>query len=317
MCMITYLPADVEVPEEEILNGASWNDDGHGWAVAAETGVLLTGRYMAADVAMETFKATRAAFPHAPAMFHSRYATHGTISLPNVHPFMVGKFAAVAHNGILPGKFQPAGNEAMSDTAIMANYWLAGRAQVSGIWTRKERKRIANIIGKGNKLCILSVSPFLPEPRAYLVNAQQGYWDNLTGAWFSAHDYQYGLKSAAKGSGRFGYGNWWDEDDWKGTTGTGYASIPKPVTYGACPNCNTSSEIDSASGVCLYCDFCLDCLSMLRECQCGYPEGLILTADEAKGLGEAIENPTMDEIEIVLTEMDGKPFSTPNKGKRS
>lgn len=315
MCNITYLPSGVPVPEIEIRNAASWNDDGHGWAIAAETGVLLTSRHMDVDSAMETFKATRKAFPNSPAMFHSRWATHGTVTLDNVHPFTVGKYAAVAHNGILPSKFQPQKGSAvehMSDTAIMARYWLAGRAQTAGIWTRRERRRIANIIGKGNKLCILSVSPYLPEPKGYLVNAEQGTWDKYTGAWFSSDSYLYAWtpkKYQSRGGWLWGS----DYDEWDSFT-----SSPKTGAPDKCPNCKTSQGIDLGSGVCLHCDFCLDCLFPLRECMCHYPESqrpeeqhdwrtcnedMCAKCSAAVLIGETVEDDNTPEIEVRISEL--------------
>lgn len=263
MCMITYLPANVAVPYAEILQGSTYNDDGHGWAIAAEIGVMLSGHYLDATTALETFRLTREAFPNAPAMFHSRFATHGTVSLANVHPFTVGKYAAVAHNGILPTKFQPSvKGDTRSDTAIMAEAWLAGRSQTSGIWTRRERQRIGRIIGAGNKLCILSVSPWLDKPKGYLVNAAQGNWHR--GAWFSNHDWE-ARYSRHVGKGLVS-GAWWDDDD---LTLTARRSLQNAKDLGACPVCKSDADIDATANMCLYCDTCLDCYQYTRACTCG------------------------------------------------
>jgi hypothetical protein len=299
MCNITYLKPGIEVPTIEIENAASWNDDGHGWAIAAEMGVMLTGRYMDIGTALDTFNLTRKAFPNTHAMFHSRWATHGTVGLSNVHPFSVGKFAAVAHNGILPGKFQPTKGETKSDTAIMAHYWLAGRAQQSGIWTRKERQRIANIIGKGNKLCILSVSPFLPEPKAYLINSSQGTWDHSTGAWFSSDSYTSAYSRRSNGGWLWDYGT--DDDEWVKNEHTGVWSrkTSKPADK-SCPLCHGSAEhVDRISNVCGRCDSCLDCMEPLRGCMCYYPQEKL--AETAHGDEEEMT----DAVSIVMSELGG------------
>lgn len=317
MCNIAYMPAGIEAPEAEIQNAATWNQDGHGWAIAAEHGVMLTGRYLDADQAIATFVATRKAFPNAPALFHSRLATHGTVSTDNVHPFEVGRYAAVAHNGILPSKFHPVKgkNDHMSDTAIMARYWLAGRAQTSGVWTRKERQRIGRIIGKGNKLVILSVSPFLPEPKGYLVNGGQGQWDSITGAWFSNGDYKYAWTPQTS---KFGRGGWlWDGDDYGVGEHMGTAWT-KAKDVDRCPNCGHSEQLDIHSGVCLYCDFCLDCLFELRNCMCHYPGESIVDGHDidqceethcAKCSASAFEqaNAAINaEIEVQVSELGGE-----------
>jgi glutamine amidotransferase len=278
MCNITYLKPGIEVPEDGIANATTWNDDGHGWGIAVDHGQMLTGHYMQADEALDTFIAARRNYPDTHAVFHSRLATHGTVTLENVHPFPVGRFAVVAHNGILPGKFQPNPefHGERSDTAVLADFWLAGRSQISGVWTRRERKRIARIIGTGNKLCILSVSPYLPEPRAYLINGEQGYWDDKTGAWFSSTSYK--SQWTPRKSGWSGGWDWdWNDADyeWQKDEHTGVwrrvrnDAEAKTTVY--CPLCNHYEGVDEVSNVCLYCDSCLDCFSALRNCQCGYP----------------------------------------------
>lgn len=310
MCNITYLKPGIDVPVSEIENAASWNDDGHGWAIAAERGVMLTGRYMDVETALDTFKLTRAAFPNTHAMFHSRWATHGTVSLSNVHPFSVGKYAAVAHNGILPGKFQPnkgSKDEHMSDTAIMSAYWLAGRAQMSGVWTRKERRRIAGIIGTGNKLCILSVSPFLPEPTAYLINGGQGTWDSATGAWFSSDSY----KSLWSPTKSYRTGGWlWDYDDEWGDwvkdehTGVWSRKIKDNVM---CPVCHSSEGIDAQSSVCLRCDSCIECFATLRDCDCfPYPESKLRETHGMNDDAGDIVSEDSNVVQLALKAMDAE-----------
>lgn len=271
MCMITYVPVGIPVPSDGIYRGGTFNDDGHGWAVAADTGVMLIGRFMSLDAALDTFEVTRNQYPEAPALFHSRWATHGVTDVRNVHPFHVGKYSVVAHNGILPQKFHPTKDDLRSDTAILASEFLPGRAQVSGVYTRKARRSIGRIIGTGNKLCILSVSPFLERPRAYLVNSGQGVWDKETGAWFSNHDFE-GRKWNRHALGT--YSGWWDDVTPNRTKGDDDATVigTKAVElFGSrvCPVCHTNENI--ANGFCLACAFCLDCGEATDNCSCYVP----------------------------------------------
>lgn len=282
MCMITYLPAGIDVPYDGIANGATWNDDGHGWAVAAEPGVMLTGHYMDSGAALDTFDITRRAFPNAPALFHSRFATHGSRGLVNVHPFKVGKYSVVAHNGILPNKFHPQGTDSRSDTAILAGEWL--QSQTQGMWTRKERKRIGRVIGDGNKLCILSVSPWLSEPKGVLVNANKGYW--IDGAWFSNLDCTYDYRTS-----RYGKYSWDDDATVIGTKALGKWSdgFHGRTVPGECPFCESNSNVDISVNTCLKCDVCLDCLEMTRVCMCWSPESARKESESTQGKGWVME----------------------------
>lgn len=275
MCMITFLPPHVKVPMAGIANGGTWNDDGHGWAIAAGPGHMLVGKSMDLEVALEDFRRMREDYPAAPALFHSRWATHGVKDVSNVHPFYVaGKQHAgnvvVAHNGVLPATFHPKGKDTRSDTRIMADEWLG--VQTKGTWTRKERKRIGNLIGIGNKLAILSVDPALDRPKGYLVNADRGEWSK--GAWFSNGDYQYS----------------WVRGRYAGSRGTGWQSSSIGITRDnsmfnserayesryswmddECPFCFSTGHIDHGAGVCTFCNTCLDCFEPLVECYCFTP----------------------------------------------
>lgn len=293
MCMITYLAPGVEVPVAGIRNGASWNDDGHGWAIAAEPGVMLRERYMDAETALSTFVASRAAYPDAPALFHSRWATHGTTNVANVHPFPVGGMGSdvvVAHNGILPKTFHPLQGDKRSDTRIMADEWLASMTR--GGFSRRERKRIGQAIGTGNKLAILSVSPALDKPRGFLVNGHLGVHMN-NGVWYSNRDYLYYWTPKEKyswigggytgGTGKTGNGY-----STSGSVNVNYVSTITDTSEthsfedsrktnrsewalreDECPWC-FSYNVDLQNNVCRVCDTCLDCMVPLMDCMCRY-----------------------------------------------
>jgi hypothetical protein len=279
MCMITYLPANVKVPVSGIYNGGTWNDDGHGWAIAAEIGYMPTGHYMDLETALETFLVMREQYPASPALFHSRWATHGSKGIKNVHPFYVGgkefgKNVVVAHNGILPTAFHPTKKDTRSDTAILAQEWLG--MQTRGTWTRKERARIGAMIGGGNKLAILSVAEHLAKPKGYLVNADRGEW--VRGAWFSNGDHQSNWSRGRYLGSTTGKGTGWASHAYgKGVKRTGSVITEDSSmfrgrgVYSAtdeCPWCYSVGHVDLASNCCDWCDTCLDCIEPIRDCMC-------------------------------------------------
>lgn len=272
MCMITYVPRGVEVPTREILNGATWNDMGHGWAVIADTGLILTGRFWDAEAAVETFNATRKEYMEYPAVFHSRLATHGAVSLHNVHPFPVGKFAVVAHNGILPTKFQPVTTDTRSDTAILAEEFLPGWSEITGVWSRRQRRRIGRIIG-ANKLVILSSSPFLKEPRGWIINESMGRW--AKGCWFSNTDYKSDWYSERRYNS--GYSGWWNDGDDYAVIGRKAIDSARSFTDDdECVVCYAKGGIDAAGDICTYCESCQSCGLPTNDgsCMCYRPESM-------------------------------------------
>jgi hypothetical protein len=289
MCMITYVPANVEIPEYGIENGAFINDDGHGWAIAADIGCMLTGRYMDFDQAMTSFKIARKAYPQAPALFHSRWATHGVKGPRNVHPFQLGKYAVVAHNGVLPVAFHPEKDDPRSDTAIMAEDWLNYQSK-GGRWTRNERRRIGMAIGGGNKLCILSVSPRFDKPRGFLVNQAYGEWRD--GAWFSNDGFRGWSRRYSGGTRYSSFDDYWDSKSsaygtgWTGSTspkGEADDSEPLPLLESTskelehvkneCRFCGALDRVDTEFQFCTICLTCQDCELVIggdNPCLCNY-----------------------------------------------
>ena len=108
MCLLTFLPPDVQPDLSALINGAAVNDDGHGFAVVTH-GRLLVQHGMHAEAMIAAFAAARRAHPQGPALFHSRLGTHGARTVANCHPFPVGgdDRTVIAHNGVLPAAVQP------------------------------------------------------------------------------------------------------------------------------------------------------------------------------------------------------------------
>lgn len=296
MCMITYLPSGIAVPRDEIENGGTWNDDGHGWAIAAELGNMIVGKSMSLTEALEQFTEARERHPYAPALFHSRWATHGSKTTANVHPFPVTADSVLAHNGVMPSAFHPDKDDDRSDTRVFAD--LLGR-DTDGLFSKRYRKRIGAMIGSGNKLVILSVNPRFLAPKGWIINENRGEWDRATGAWFSNGDYyarwdrHWTPKSTAIGTGHYlgsassgtvilgsddgsksswgdagnkGYGPW--SEEWR-----------EYVANNECPVCWSYGRVDHKTGFCTFCECCIDCGEAVGDCFCYIPNSAFKGGD--------------------------------------
>jgi hypothetical protein len=186
MCMITVVPAGITPPMVGIKNGGLANDHGHGWAVARGND-LLVGKSMFLEEAMDDYDKALTELGHgALSLFHSRYATHGVRGLYNVHPFYVGKSddTVLAHNGVLPFKYRPDWKDKedqRSDTHFYADIAGALIANGRGIPSLRTAARIAQDVGKNNKLVFLSVRS--GKARIRLINGPQGVHSD--GVWYS------------------------------------------------------------------------------------------------------------------------------------
>lgn len=276
MCILSYLPAGVPVDEDGLFNGGLSNPDGHGWAIADPTSAtMLVGKSLDLVTAIDDFKAARAEHPNGHALFHSRWATHGSITTDNVHPFFVGgsESTVVGHNGVLPRSAHPAKGDDRSDTRLFADEILSTR------YRRLNRDRVrtalSNWIGSGNKLVILTVDPRYRR-NAYLVNEHLGTWDRKTGIWHSNHDfesapwwlYSKGAKGAQKGTqaGKRGtYERWQADVNERIAERWPYTDTAEYGGYEACFYCHGAV---TSGGYCMVCGTCQDCLEPMDDCLC-------------------------------------------------
>lgn len=97
MCLAIYKPADTAPDWNAYQNGFYQNDDSWGFAAVVD-GSLVT------RCGLGKFAEFREAFePYADkqAVIHFRWATHGSKTEPNCHPFLVADDLAVIHNGVI------------------------------------------------------------------------------------------------------------------------------------------------------------------------------------------------------------------------
>jgi len=250
MCILSFLPPGVAVDEDGLLNGGINNPDGHGWAIVTG-GTIVTGKSLDVVEALEGFTAARNQHSEGPALFHSRWATHGRVNLDNAHPFAVGGSArtVVAHNGILPDAAHPDKGDDRSDTRKFADEILPTR------FRRLDRNGVQRALsqwcGKFNKLVILTVDTRYRE-NAYLVNEEAGEWDVSTGIWHSNTDYRDTRGRWSHGTAAY-------------TSET--ALWDNPSLWGEdCLMCGW--EAVDERGYCEVCGFCQDCADHVRDCSC-------------------------------------------------
>ena len=180
MCIMTLMPKGVETPVEGLRNGGLANRDGYGYAIATGDGFKV-GHGFGLEAILAEFAEAREAHGLAPAIFHSRFSTHGSDRVENLHPFVVpasGGDVYLAHNGIMPSRYWPAAGVDKSDTRIYTGAIRPSDLSSRGLPSRRSAARMAADIGTGNKLILLHKSG-----RARIINAEIGEWSG--GCWWS------------------------------------------------------------------------------------------------------------------------------------
>lgn len=245
MCMLTFVPKGVTPDREALLNGASWNTDGHGWAIVGKDRIH-SGRGFDADRVASEFIAARKRH-NGPALFHSRWATHGAVVTENCHPFKVGRDrkTVLAHNGILPKIAQPIKGDARSDTRKFAQDIMP---KLFGELDNAEvRGSLSTWLG-GNKIVVLTANRAYAR-RSYIFGEALGHWDSRI--WYSNSDYRSALPAFTGKGASWRAGSWngrWDSPDAR------------------CEVCD--GVLAGWDEHCLRCESCIFCLTHKDECLC-------------------------------------------------
>ena len=131
MCLIIDKPAGVDVPRDIIASAMEYNPDGVGIMFGGEVKRYLRIKPRKLERILNRLGV--------PAAIHFRWATHGTVTHDNVHPFPVrpgpagAPVAYLMHNGVM-SKYAPPGGKsaAVSDTRYFVSTFLEPLA-ASGI----------------------------------------------------------------------------------------------------------------------------------------------------------------------------------------
>lgn len=259
MCVIMVTLGSA-IPHTDDLQDACWaNPDGCGWAVVTDSG-MTTARRMDASKAIMGYTQTLAHYGERVrySIFHARIATHGTKSVENCHPFVIGDSDAVLfHNGIMSECHLP--GDKRSDTAIMAAHWLPPILPVI------ENTYIQSILGSfafGSKLVIAGPAYDVP----VIINEDDGIWEGDT--WYSNTYFRYEIYTK------------YDDDAWKYTTAKlnqcHWCEQPFPPGQNwcfvckACQECGSIMEVIEGDKrpVCMTCEWCGKCGDWGAWCAC-------------------------------------------------
>jgi glutamine amidotransferase len=197
------------LPKEYIQN--SWDNNYHGAGFAYSDGAKIVVHKQDKDVDSfyKKYAKARKKFPNASFLIHFRISTHGTISLDNLHPFVVGD-VAVIHNGMVDLEGHST-TDKRSDTRYLCEEILAnlpyGWQHSTGV-----HRFMENIAG-WSKFVFLDV-----DNNDYIINEDEGHW--FEGNWYSNNSYKqvnryvdYGGKKVERTSmGYNSYGSSADAD---------------------------------------------------------------------------------------------------------
>ena len=190
MCIIASIPAGSKIDDKTLTQMWNSNPDGGGIAYI-EDGKVKTYKSMKLKKFKNNFFRILDEHGDSDILVHTRIATHGSICIPNVHPFKVmqdGKELddlVFAHNGILPNPFIPPAKLDISDTRYINEVLFNGTDFDTVLDDSRWREMIGDIIGH-NKFVFLSANP-AHKQESYIINAHLGEYDGKV--WYSNSSY--------------------------------------------------------------------------------------------------------------------------------
>lgn len=264
--------------EDSLYQAALNNSDGFGYAIVIGDNIHMH-RGMSATKVIDSFLTMRRAHPEGCAIWHARFATHGSRSKDNCHPFRVGDsgMTFMAHNGILP--FQPDAGDKHSDTRLFADEILPGLVAVGALDSQRGLRSIEAMIGT-DKMAVLTVDPAMAD-NLYILNDHKGHWAPKdaedAGVWYSNYSYMtrstYQSADGTTWTSKNGVIVPFDGPKVSQLTEQEQADIDEWwARHAACVLCqNAMDELDD---VCPFCDTCRWCEGDVKECTCSHSQDL-------------------------------------------
>lgn len=226
MCVICHVPANETLTEDRLNRLWDTNPHGGGLAYVSRRNNIVVEKTMDKDEFKEKVNRVQSFSHRADLLLHMRIATHGSVSIPNVHPFRVNtdigrEDLVMAHNGIISkvggkrtihdgkhkGKTAPVDDR--SDTRMFIDEvlnllplnWLDNPATV---------QLVEDFIG-GSKLMFLSTRPELRH-RVYILNKEMG--TERGDMWFSNSGGVDPVQSWKPKRGKYSSDYWAAYDGW-------------------------------------------------------------------------------------------------------
>jgi len=261
MCMLCVIPPNVIPSRDKLENSALNNPHGFGFAIAVPSkNRIISERTMNADESINRFLKLRGEFPEGYAMWHARYATHGSMTIDNCHPFRLGgndKLTYIGHNGVLP-TIETKG-EHRSDTRIFAEDILPAMGGVTALDNEQMYNVIENFTS-GSKVCVLTIDP-RAKYQCYILHEDKGEVDTAGVWWSNGSCYlDWGYLSYSSPTAKRGVFKSIDT----------YTSIDEEDEVIICENCNVVNDAFHYydMGACKECGSCFDCGTYYQNCLC-------------------------------------------------